>query len=643
MQLGMSHPPHVIFRQWKRHEAAVARRRDVSVACALLMGLVGAGIIFVSFGTLAQEPSGPQGTVQQVWTGPGVDFSGTPSHDGRYLTFVDWTTGDLAIRNLMTGENRRLTNKGSWAESDEFAEFSVISPDGRQVAYAWFNGQFYDLRLVGTDGSGQRLLYRDRQVDYIKPGGWSRDGKYVSASLSLADKTNRIALVSVVDGSLRVLKVVDSRQPHVGPFSPDGRYLVFDFPRKQDSTEHDVFLLDLDGGAESVLVEHPANHQVLGWSPDGRGVLFTSDRTGPPGIWIISVANGEPKGVPELVKSGLEGIVPLGLTRTGALYYGLFTGIRDAFVAQVDWASGKVVSPPQPVSERFVGHNRMPTWSPNGKHFVYLSDRGSRLARQSFPILVIRSLETGQERQLSPKLAFEPPWSPLCLSVDGGFVFAAARNEKGDAGLYRIDTQTGEVSPILLSESGTTALMPTVSPDGNSILFLREGFADKSSSIVMREIETGREKELYRALRPSFISNFVLSPDGETLAFRWANQDYDVLDILKVVPLAGGEPRDLLRAQVPKNHNISGLAGLAWTRDKKYLVFGRWTGHPEAEQPVKLLRISAKGGEAEELGLVMHRLWGLRMHPDGHQIGFTAGDRKPEVWLLENFLPKPSK
>jgi hypothetical protein len=33
-------------------------------------------------------------------------------------------------------------------------------------------------------------------------------------------------------------------------------------------------------------------------------------------------------------------------------------------------------------------------------------------------------------------------------------------------------------------------------------------------------------------------------------------------------------------------------------------------------------------------------LAGLRFHPDGKRIAFTAGSYSGEVWVLENFLPK---
>lgn len=598
----------------------------------LAVGLALVAIPISSQPQVASKPV-PKGA-RRVWAGRGVDLSGSVSADGRFLTFADWTTGDLALHDLADGENRRLTNKGSWGESDEYAEASVISPDGRQIAYAWFNGKFYDLRLMASYGSDPHVLYRNDDADYIEPGAWSPDRKYVSTTLSLKDSTNRILLVSVADGSARVLKKTDWRWPHLGPFSPDGRYLVFDFPPKRDSFERDVYLLAVNGSGETRLVKHPANDRVLGWASDGQAVLFTRDRGGATEIWAIPVSGHDKS--PWLLKTHGERIKPLGLTKEGLLYYGRWAGLRDAYVARLNPLTGRVEGARQPVDEGYLGVNRLPAWSPDGEYLAYLSYRHSLASPENFPLLVIRSLRNNRERELAPALAFEPPSSPLCWSPDGRSIIAAAKDRKSRQGLYRIETQRRRVTPLVLSEPGTREVMPAVAPDGKTVFFLRQDFPDRKSSIVRRNLQTGHEKNLYSEPRPEGINSLALSPDGEQLAFRPGGEHYDVLDVLKVIPAAGGEARDLLRAQVPKGHNISGWAGLVWTPDGKHLLFGRWTGYPDAEQPVTVLRIPVKGGEPQGIGLIMHRIWGLRLHPDGQRLAFTAGNAEPEVWVIEN-------
>src|SRR3990172_7340187 len=105
---------------------------------------------------------------RQVWSGPNVYIYGSVSPDGRYLSFVDQETGDLALRDLANGKDRRLTNQGTGFES---TQGSVISPDGKQVAYSWDNRDgTSDLRLIGLNGSGPatpQVLYDNEDINVI--------------------------------------------------------------------------------------------------------------------------------------------------------------------------------------------------------------------------------------------------------------------------------------------------------------------------------------------------------------------------------------------------------------------------------------------------------------------------------------------
>ena len=579
--------------------------------------------------------------VRRIWSGPDVDILGAVFREGRYLSFVHWETGDLAIRDLETGKNRRLTNKGSWFEPVEFALFSKVSPDGKQVAYAWFNeGYFYDLRIVGLNGSEPRVLYRNEEVEYVHPHAWSPDGKHILATFSRKDTTNQIVLVSVADGSLRVVKTLDWRYPQKMSFSPDGRYIAYDFPPQEDSRKRDIFLLAADGSRETSLVEHPANDLFPVWAPDGKRILFASDRTGSMGAWLIQVADGKPRGSPELVKPDIGRILPMGFTRKGSFYYGLQTGMNDVYTATLDLATGKLLSAPMKASQRFMGSNRAPDWSPDGQYLAYLSQRGPSPGGRGLTIIVIRSLETGEERELSPQLNYVRLNQGLRWSPNGQSIIVTGRDKKGRRGFYQIDSQTGDVTPIVQSE--TYVFQPECSPDGRAIFYTRPGSITKKSSIVVRDLESGEERELLHAVEPSFIRpTMILSPDGQRLAFLMANTETRSTALM-VMPAAGGEARELLRVQEPEWIPNTNYSGLAWTPDSREVIFG-WQRRPQ-EQKIELWQISAEGGEPRRLGSAMDQLRPrhLRFHPDGRRIAFDAGESKGEVWVMENFLPELS-
>jgi Tol biopolymer transport system component len=254
-------------------------------------------------------------------------------------------------------------------------------------------------------------------------------------------------------------------------------------------------------------------------------------------------------------------------------------------------------------------------------------------------IIAIRSVETGEERELSPKITPQRHYGVLRWSPDGRSLLALGRDEKGRQGLYQVDAQTGSVTPLVQIEPGEYLLHAVWALDRRAIFYIRSDFSTKSSLILVHDLETGREKELYRAVVPASIGRgLAFSPDGRQLAFVTGDQATRST-ALKVMPTAGGETRELLRAQEPEA--IAWNAGLAWTPDGREVLFGRERSTSLEDQTVELWRISAEGGEPQKLELAMEQLRGLRFHPDGRRIVFTAGQFKAEVWVLENFLPKP--
>ncbi len=155
----------------------------------------------------ASEASGAV-SARQVWADDKTDTSGRVSADGRYLSFTDWDTGDLALRDLETGENQLLTNKGSWSDDGSYADWNVLSPAGEQVAYAWFNKDrgLYELRIIETAGGDTaaepRVLYAHEDVPYIQPMDWFPGRHRLLVLLARKDNFNQIVTVSVEDGSI---------------------------------------------------------------------------------------------------------------------------------------------------------------------------------------------------------------------------------------------------------------------------------------------------------------------------------------------------------------------------------------------------------------------------------------------------------
>ncbi len=223
--------------------------------------------------------------IEVVWSKPKWDIEGAPSPDGRYLSFVDWDTGDLAYREMATGNTHRLTDKGREEGSQECAYKSCWSPDSKQIAYCWENDQeeHVDLRLIGIDSKEPRILYRVGYHDaWVEPCDWTPDGKYILSRLD--EEKFKFGLLSVAEGSLRIIKEIEILEPYNFPkgglFSPDGQYIAYDSQQNADTPNHDIFLLSIDGTTNVPLAPHPSHDFLLGWAPDGKRIIFASDRTG---------------------------------------------------------------------------------------------------------------------------------------------------------------------------------------------------------------------------------------------------------------------------------------------------------------------------------------------------------------------------
>jgi len=544
--------------------------------------------------------------VRRVRTG---DIQGQVSPDGRFLSFTDWEEGgNLAIYDVATGETRLLTETGSLSTSAGFAEYSVPSPDGRSVAYAWL-GTTYDLRVVGLDGSKPRILRPGGDgVVHQYPLAWSPDGRHLLAEVMKADGTRDMMLVAVADGSAKLLKAMGKNPSPGGVFSPDGQYIAW-------ATSEGLSLFELQTGKESPLIPDRSNHSVLGWAPDGKHILFSSERSGSADAWLVAVAGGKALDEPVFVKKDW-GFLPMGFTRSGAFFYAVNNNVGDVKIAEIDPISGDVVSPPQSASQR--GNTWSPAWSPDGRFLAYV------LAREPNRTVIVRSLDTGEERELEIGERTIGMGASLHWLPDGKAVAVPAfEPEKGES-LVRVDVQTGQVTTLTALPAGYGFPRFDFSPDGKTLFYIKH-------RVVARDLKSGQEVVIIE--RPGLFGA-VVSPDGRQLLI---GVNENGTQILSVMPAAGGEARELMRVDGEKEVPFWGSPW--WTPDGRYIAFLKGI-KGKAPNQWNLWRVAAEGGEPQRLGLTVgQQMGGLRPHPDGRRLATTDFKVNLEVWVMENFLP----
>ncbi|MCJ7581581.1 MAG: tetratricopeptide repeat protein, partial [Candidatus Aminicenantes bacterium] len=510
--------------------------------------------------------------IRKVIDGTEAGFEGgKPSPDGNNFAFTDWATGNLAVYESATGKNRPLTKQGSWElDHVQYADNSTWSPDGNQIVYDWQNeNEVIELRIIGLDGSKPRILYKpNEEVIWAQTFDWSSDGRQILACFQNIDGTRQIVLVSAENGTVRDLKTLAGKKwpawPHNMSFSPDGSYIVYDFPPEEFSQDRDIYLMSIEGDYEIPLVEHPAFDQVLGWAPDGKNILFASDRTGTFDAFVIQVEEGKPQGAPKLIKSDVGNLTPRGFTQKGSFYYNITRGGNDVYTADFDPETGKILAPPKKAIKRFEGSNHFPSYSPDGKYLAYISLR----SRQG--IICIHSLETGKEREFSLSQFNIDRLRDFRWSSDCSFIFAKGRDNNVRFGIVKISVKSGDITPVIPWESWKSTFIHSVelSRDGKTVYYLdfntmNDWSSNKFSQIMVRDLDTGAAKELYRF--GSYI-DISLSPDG-----KWLASSHPLS--LKVMPAAGGDPRELYRFEKEREKKME--RPITWSTDGKYILFSR--------------------------------------------------------------------
>jgi Tol biopolymer transport system component len=584
--------------------------------------------------------------ISLVWQGSGMDSTGKISPDGKYLSCVDWTTSDLAVRDMATGIVRRLTSKeGSPPGSYEFPDGPVWAPDSREIVYNWYcdNPSFCDLRIIGLDGSKPRVLFRgEYNKNWVYPSDWSPDGRYILAEI-LRDRNSssrELGLISVTDGSVHIL-AERNRDLGRAKFSPDGRHIVFDQPQTPDNTKRDLSAISVEGKDETALVSHPSDDRLLGWSPDGKSILFLSDRTGTWDAWMIPVADGKPQGAPRLIRRELGMVKAMGLTRGGSLYYSTPGFEWDIFSASLDPDTEKILEPAKKLPLLHEGHNFSPKLSPDGKYLFYRSERGPGRLGQYIPCVF--SFESGESREIRPKASFRG-FSIDDRTADGHSILLHGNLMNKEKGIFKVDLESGDTTLLLREddfeakdekgypERGNVQL----SHDGRSLIYSYQG-PGKVLRVMSRRGDSNEETEICRLpTYDPFDNNALrLSPDGSRLAALVREEEN--VRAIKMFPAGGGQVREIHRFEQEGRWVIA----MAWSPDGRYLYFSRQTDPKDAEK-WQLWRVPSSGGEARNLGLTANRFPFLCPHPDGRRIIFcsrTADEQSgAAIWVMENFL-----
>lgn len=328
----------------------------------------------------------------------------------------------------------------------------VFSPDGNQLAYVRANmiHTTAEIFVMSATGSGIRRLTFDNA--WIPgPPAWTRDGKFIVFS-STRSGLPTLWRIPVSGGS-----PVPETQVGVKAFGPKvaprGHRLIFE----QRSANSSLWSLDLsrfgkNDGRTQVTASRGSNGAAE-LSPDGRRIVFISDRSGSDEIYICNADGSNLLRLANLGDANAPGVPRWSPDGQKIVFDSVIRGHTAVFVIQ---ANG---GPPRPLTDE-ASDNLNPSWSHDGKWIYFTSNRSGQWQIWKMPS------QGGEVLQLTRQGGFSG-----FESSDGKSIYYAKTASEPDIWrLHLEDGQEAAISPPLhLNQWTGWALVD------KGIFFVREG------------------------------------------------------------------------------------------------------------------------------------------------------------------------
>jgi TolB protein len=238
-----------------------------------------------------------------------VDAAGWKQQRNDYVVvgrLTALTNGDIAIDaevvNVLTGQRllgqkwtvqpRNLRN-GAHRVADAVYEkiLGVRGAFATRIAYVSVDGkppnQKYQLVVADADGENPRIILNSQQP--LMSPAWSADGDWL-AYVSFERRVSSVYVQQVRTGQRRM---VSARAGINGApvWSPDGKKLALTLSGSNGNL--DIYLLDLATQQLARLTEDAGIDTEAAFAPDGSAIYFTSDRSGNPQVYRLTLGSNE--------------------------------------------------------------------------------------------------------------------------------------------------------------------------------------------------------------------------------------------------------------------------------------------------------------------------------------------------------------
>jgi len=513
-----------------------------------------------------------------------------PSPDGTRIAYSCEDGGVVYVRDLESGEAKRVTNEG-------YHLGGVWSPDGMRLAVMDFNAGVNDpnaerspFKIIDLE-SGTVETPAVLDGVWFSPRDWSPDGERLTGTLEVEENSSSSVVFSLRTGEfIELARGINQGMGHTR-FSPDGRFVAF---------------ADYVDGNQDIYVMALAT---------GERYRVTSDAEAD--AVPIRMVNGQPEGEPRHLSGG-GGWQGTWIAR--GYYYAKANKVSRAYRIGVDPGTAQPIGSPEVFAE--VDGRDLFAWSPDGQRIaasdhlgdwgmIYLADGRSVTA---FPV--------GDEIMTTK----------LWWSGDGREILftsktLAARDKRST--VYALDPSDGSMREIFprLDSIGHVH----VSPDGQKMVFLRETAGNRRAEIVVSDLGKTQGRVLASGSHPEgdlsgIFGQPLFSPDGSQVLFL--RQDWSQPEVLSaslwVVPSDGSEPPRLV-ARAPL------IQDPIWHPAGRFIAFKELDfAEPPGTSTVSV--VSLETGAVHQVLPRSSAKVGLRLND------WSQSEGHWEIWVVENLL-----
>ena len=432
-----------------RPPASLSRRRATLqwVVGVMVVALVALVLGVVAFGGDEAEPL----KTVPFTSFPGQEAEPALSPDGERLAFTwggpEGANVDIYVKQEGAETPLRLTDHPAREYSPAW------SADGREIAFVRATEPAVrEVVIVPAIGGSERTVARfeEREATAL---AWSPDGETLAVSVQ-AEPNGPFVLSLLSVETLQARRLTEPPPVHRGDsdpaFSPNGERLAF--VRSAGEGVADLYVVSVRGGEPERLTRDEREIAGVDWTPDGRSLVFASDRAEGAGLWRIAAAGGVPQRI-TTVGEGKSIGQPTLARRGRRLAYEQRSS--DANI----WAirSGRFEREPLVHSTRWESH---PQFAGDGRQIAFASDRSGS------PEVWLSNADGTNPIQLTSfggAAVYTPRWSP-----DGRRLAFGARTEAG-ADIYLVDVGGGQ--PRRLTDDPADDLVPSWSQDSTTVYF----------------------------------------------------------------------------------------------------------------------------------------------------------------------------